>query len=53
MEVMYRFADLIDQNAFELGLLDSLDVGKLIIDMLVRTVISPPLPSPCVTSARP
>jgi acyl-CoA reductase-like NAD-dependent aldehyde dehydrogenase len=34
MEVMYRFADLIEQNAFELGLLDSLDVGKPIVDML-------------------
>jgi acyl-CoA reductase-like NAD-dependent aldehyde dehydrogenase len=34
MAVMYRFADLIDENAFELGLLDSLDVGKPIMDML-------------------
>ncbi len=32
MEVLYRFADLIDEHGLELGLLDTLDVGKPILD---------------------
>jgi gamma-glutamyl-gamma-aminobutyraldehyde dehydrogenase len=34
MEVLYRFADLVDERAEELALLDSLDMGKPISDML-------------------
>jgi gamma-glutamyl-gamma-aminobutyraldehyde dehydrogenase len=34
MDVMYRFADLITENALRFGLLESLDVGKPIMDML-------------------
>jgi acyl-CoA reductase-like NAD-dependent aldehyde dehydrogenase len=34
MEVLYRFADLVDEHAEELALLDSLDMGKPISDML-------------------
>lgn len=34
MEVLYRFARLIEEHALELALLDSLDVGKPITDML-------------------
>ncbi|MBI3798425.1 MAG: aldehyde dehydrogenase family protein [Deltaproteobacteria bacterium] len=34
MEVMYRFADLISENALQFGLLESLDVGKPIVDLL-------------------
>lgn len=34
MEVMYRFADLIEANAEELALLDTLDMGKPIGDMV-------------------
>ncbi len=34
MEVMYRFAELIEENAEELALLDTLDMGKPIADML-------------------
>src|SRR5215510_2032445 len=34
MEVMSRFADLISENALQFGLLDSLDVGKPIMDMV-------------------
>jgi len=33
-EVLYRFADLIEQHRLELGLLESLDVGKPITDVL-------------------
>jgi gamma-glutamyl-gamma-aminobutyraldehyde dehydrogenase len=32
MAVLYRFADLINANALELGLLDSLDVGKPVLE---------------------
>ncbi len=38
MEVLYRFADLIDENALELALLDTLDVGKPVMDMLAGDV---------------
>lgn len=38
MEVLYRFADLIDAHALELGLLDTLDVGKPIMDMVAGDV---------------
>jgi 4-guanidinobutyraldehyde dehydrogenase / NAD-dependent aldehyde dehydrogenase len=34
MQVMYRMADLITENAVRLGLMDSLNVGKPITDML-------------------
>ena len=34
MEVLYRFADLVDARAEELALLDTLDMGKPISDML-------------------
>ncbi len=34
MQVMYRLADLIEQKAIDFALLDSLDVGKPIMDML-------------------
>lgn len=34
MEVMYRVADLIAAHALELGLMDSVNVGKPIMDML-------------------
>ena len=34
MEVMYRWADLVDRHALELGLLESIDVGKPIRDVL-------------------
>jgi acyl-CoA reductase-like NAD-dependent aldehyde dehydrogenase len=34
MQVMYRMADLITANALHLGLMDSLNVGKPITDML-------------------
>lgn len=38
MEVMYRFARLIEENALQLALLDSIDVGKPITDMLTGDV---------------
>jgi gamma-glutamyl-gamma-aminobutyraldehyde dehydrogenase len=38
MEVLYRFADLIMDNALELSLLDTLDVGKPILDMVTGDV---------------
>ena len=34
MEIMYRFADLIDEHTVELAVLDTLDMGKPISDML-------------------
>jgi len=34
MEVMYRVADLITANALQLGLMDTVNVGKPIMDML-------------------
>jgi gamma-glutamyl-gamma-aminobutyraldehyde dehydrogenase len=34
MEVLYRLADLVDENAEELALLDTLDMGKPISDMV-------------------
>lgn len=34
MEVLYRFAQLIDENAGQLAVLDTLDMGKPISDML-------------------
>ena len=34
MQVMYRMADLITENALRLGLMDSVNVGKPIADML-------------------
>ena len=34
MEVLYRFADLIRQNAAEFALLDTIDMGKSVSDML-------------------
>ncbi len=34
MQVMYRMADLLTENALRLGLMDSLNVGKPIADML-------------------
>ncbi len=34
MEVMYRFARLVDENAEELAVLDTLDMGKPISDMI-------------------
>src|SRR5205823_2655828 len=34
MQVMYRWADLVDRHALELGLLESIDVGKPIRDVL-------------------
>jgi len=38
MEVLYRFASLIDDHGLELGLLDTLDVGKPIMDMVAGDV---------------
>jgi gamma-glutamyl-gamma-aminobutyraldehyde dehydrogenase len=38
MDVLYRFATLIDDHGLELGLLDTLDVGKPIIDMVAGDV---------------
>ena len=38
MEVLYRFAVLIDDHALEFGLLDTLDVGKPITDMVTGDV---------------
>jgi len=38
MQVLYRFAELIDNHALELGLLDTLDVGKPIMDMVAGDV---------------
>ena len=38
MEVLYRLADLIDDHALELGLLDTLDVGKPIMDTVAGDV---------------
>jgi acyl-CoA reductase-like NAD-dependent aldehyde dehydrogenase len=38
MEVLYRFATLIDDHGLELGLLDTLDVGKPIMDMVAGDV---------------
>ena len=38
MEVLYRFARLIEAHALEFSLLDSLDVGKPITDMLTGDV---------------
>ncbi len=34
MEVLYRFADLVDQNAEELAVLETLDMGKPITDVV-------------------
>ena len=34
MEVLYRFVDLVDQRAAQLAVLDTLDVGKPIADMI-------------------
>jgi acyl-CoA reductase-like NAD-dependent aldehyde dehydrogenase len=42
MEILYRFADLIDQQAEELAVLDTLDMGKPIADMVGEDL-------PCVT----
>jgi acyl-CoA reductase-like NAD-dependent aldehyde dehydrogenase len=38
MEVMYRYAELIEEHALELALLDTLDVGKPIADTLTGDV---------------
>jgi acyl-CoA reductase-like NAD-dependent aldehyde dehydrogenase len=38
MDVLYRFATLIDGDGLELGLLDTLDVGKPIMDMVAGDV---------------
>jgi acyl-CoA reductase-like NAD-dependent aldehyde dehydrogenase len=38
MEVLHRFAVLIDDHALEFGLLDTLDVGKPIMDMVAGDV---------------
>jgi gamma-glutamyl-gamma-aminobutyraldehyde dehydrogenase len=38
MDVLYRFATLIDDHGLELGLLDTLDVGKPIMDMVAGDV---------------
>jgi gamma-glutamyl-gamma-aminobutyraldehyde dehydrogenase len=40
MEVLYRFADLVDERAEELAVLDTLDMGKPITDMLVADLPS-------------
>jgi acyl-CoA reductase-like NAD-dependent aldehyde dehydrogenase len=37
-EVLYRYAELIEENALELALLDTLDVGKPIVDTLTGDV---------------
>ena len=34
MEILYRFADLVEEHAEELALMDTLDMGKPIADML-------------------
>jgi len=44
MRVLYRYADLIDRNSEELAVLDTLDMGKPISDM-----INVDLPSVCET----
>jgi acyl-CoA reductase-like NAD-dependent aldehyde dehydrogenase len=38
MTVLYRFAELIEQKALDLGLLDSLDVGKPVIEAVTGDV---------------
>ncbi len=38
LDVLYRFADLVDQHAAEFALLDTLDMGKPISDMLTVDV---------------
>ena len=38
MEVLYRFAAAINEHALELALLDSLDVGNPVIDMITGDV---------------
>ena len=38
MDVLYRFAAAINQHALEFALLDSLDVGKPVSDMLTGDV---------------
>jgi acyl-CoA reductase-like NAD-dependent aldehyde dehydrogenase len=38
MEVLYHFATLIDDHGLELGLMDTLDVGKPIMDMVAGDV---------------
>ncbi len=38
MEVLYRLANLIDEHALEFALLDSLDVGKPVVEMLTGDV---------------
>src|SRR5262249_59609507 len=38
MDVLYHFATLIDEHGLELGLLDTLDVGKPIMDMVAGDV---------------
>ncbi len=38
MEVLYRYAALIDEHGLELGLLDTVDVGKPIMDMVTGDV---------------
>jgi len=40
MEVLYRFAELVDERAEELAVLDTLDMGKPITDMLVSDLPS-------------
>jgi len=40
MEVLYRFADLVDERSEELAVLDTLDMGKPITDMLVADLPS-------------
>ncbi len=38
MEIMYRFTQLIDENAEQLAVLDTLDMGKPISDMLTADI---------------
>jgi gamma-glutamyl-gamma-aminobutyraldehyde dehydrogenase len=38
MDVLYRFARLIEEHALELGLLDSLDVGKPVVEAVTGDV---------------
>jgi gamma-glutamyl-gamma-aminobutyraldehyde dehydrogenase len=38
MAMLYRFARLIEENALELGLLDSLDVGKPVVEAVTGDV---------------
>jgi acyl-CoA reductase-like NAD-dependent aldehyde dehydrogenase len=47
MAVLFRFAELIEQNALELGLLDSLDVGKPVTEAVIGDVPAAALTFQC------